>query len=135
MSTDKVLQKKRLIFLVIALRIMYWVMLTHLLVYIIGIMRVSKPIGLGVCYNTGTSLITLIAFMKGARKKMRVNVISTKHQYKGKDGSDKVGLNFYLVLDNGKTIAIQPSFAQGYTQLSLIATPYEPKKEVKNNAD
>ena len=39
---------------------------------------------------------------------MRVNVISTKHQ---------------------------PSFAQGYTQLSLIATPYEPKKEVNNNAD
>ena len=107
-------------------------MLTYLLVYIIGIMRVSKPIGLGVCYNTGTSANE---FTQGGKKKMRVNVISTKHQYKGKDGSDKVGLNFYLVLDNGKTIAIQPSFAQGYIQLSLIATPYEPKKEVKNNAD
>lgn len=66
---------------------------------------------------------------------MRVNVISTKHQYKGKDGSDKVCLNFYLILENGKSIAIKPTFSQGYAQLSLIATPYEPNKEVKNNAD
>lgn len=49
-----------------------------------------------------------------------MKVISKKHTYTGADGEEKVGYNYYLVLDNGSRLAIKPSFSRDYQKLFFI---------------
>ena len=71
---------------------------------------------------------------------MSVNVIQVPYTYKGKDGKDHKSYNYYLRLENGKTIPINPVVIYKYDEkgnktdeikydgrsdLSLIATLVE----------
>ena len=39
---------------------------------------------------------------------MKVNVIQVKKHYVNKDGKDRIAFNYYLQLDNGKRIPVNP---------------------------
>lgn len=50
-----------------------------------------------------------------------MKLISKQHTYEGKDGIEKLGYNYYIVLDNGNRIAIKPSFSKDYSILFLLS--------------
>lgn len=39
---------------------------------------------------------------------MKVNVIQVKKHYIAKDGKDRIAFNYYLQLDNGKRVPVNP---------------------------
>ena len=74
---------------------------------------------------------------------MKVNVIQVKKHYVNKDGKDRIAFNYYLQLDNGKRIPVNPVVVfekdkngnltdnciyDGKSDLSLIADLVESKE-------
>ena len=52
---------------------------------------------------------------------MKLIKVIKKETYKGKDGNDYNYKNYYIRLDNGKMIAIRPSFKNDYKILELLS--------------
>lgn len=50
-----------------------------------------------------------------------VKLVNKDKKYTDKQGKQHVSVNYYLVLDNNKWVAIRPSFKQGYSFLDAIA--------------
>lgn len=56
---------------------------------------------------------------------MLVNLVKVKKTFKTAKGEEKTSYNFYLKIDNGQLIAINPVRAENYntfSQLNLLAT-------------
>lgn len=51
---------------------------------------------------------------------MKLIKTKSKQTYKNKDGKDCHYYNFALQLDNGKRIAIKPSFSRDYVVLNAV---------------
>lgn len=51
-----------------------------------------------------------------------MQILSKKYKYKGKDGKDYTGYNFYLSLENGRRIAIKPAFYKDIQKLVILST-------------
>lgn len=49
-----------------------------------------------------------------------VKVVDTEKKYQDKSGKERSSVNYYIVADNGKWIAIRPSFGNGYVMLDVI---------------
>ena len=50
-----------------------------------------------------------------------VKLINKGKKYTDKKGREHVSVNYYLVLDNNKWVAIRPSFKQGYAFLEAVS--------------
>lgn len=50
-----------------------------------------------------------------------VKVVDKTKKYVDKNGKERVSVNYYLILDNKKWLAIRPAFGQGYVVLDSIA--------------
>lgn len=53
-------------------------------------------------------------------KELVKHVDKTK-QYKDKNGKMRNTTNFYLILDNGSSICVKPSFARDFPKLDAVA--------------
>lgn len=52
---------------------------------------------------------------------MKVIKKQSKTTYETKEGKENHYYNYFLVLDNGKSIAIRPSFSKDYARLDTIS--------------
>ena len=50
-----------------------------------------------------------------------VKIINSDKKYTDKNGKTHVSVNYYVVLDNNKWVAIRPSFKQGYSFLDAVS--------------
>ena len=50
-----------------------------------------------------------------------VKLINKDKKYIDKNGKQHISVNYYLVLDNNKWVAIRPSFKQGYAFLDAVS--------------
>ena len=56
---------------------------------------------------------------------MLVNLVKVKHKFTNKKGEEKIGYNFYLKIDNGQLVPINPVNTEKlntFSQLNLLAT-------------
>ncbi len=53
---------------------------------------------------------------------MELVKIITDKVYKDKNGKEHKSVNYYIVLDNKKWVAIRPSFKTGYSFLDAVCT-------------
>lgn len=51
-----------------------------------------------------------------------MKILSKKYKYTGKDGKEYTGYNFYLSLENGRSIAIKPAFYKDIQKLVILST-------------
>lgn len=56
---------------------------------------------------------------------MNCKLVKFVVSYKDKNGEDKKGYNFGLMLDNGRYLACKPSFKEDYKLWSVIAEEYK----------
>lgn len=52
---------------------------------------------------------------------MEIIKVKSKQAYKDKEGKEHNYYNYYLKLDNGKSIAIKPAFPRDYVLLNLVS--------------
>lgn len=50
-----------------------------------------------------------------------MELLTKKYTYTGKDGKTYTGHNFYLSLENGRTISIKPSFYKDTAKLLILS--------------
>lgn len=60
-----------------------------------------------------------------------MKLLRKKHAFKGKDGKQYVGYNYYLAFDNGSVVAIRPSFKEDARVLYVLSIPADAESKAE----